>query len=121
MNFIMPSILLVVFAIALFSKDQEGINQIEMMMQNLPLMLLLLLFNLITILAGFYFSAALRLAHSTKYTIGIEMGLQNSALAIFIANQSLNSPQMSIVAVFYGSFTFFTTLALAYILKKRSG
>ena len=55
-----------------------------------------------------------------RYTIVIEVGLQNSALAIFVAVSLLKSPAMSLVPVVYGAFTFFTTLLFGWIIKKLS-
>ena len=55
-----------------------------------------------------------------RFTIVIEVGLQNSALAIFVASFLLKSQAMSLVPVVYGSFTFFTTLLFGWIVKKLS-
>ena len=54
-----------------------------------------------------------------SYTIAIEMGLQNSALAIFIATKILQSDEMVLMAVIYSSFTFFSTIGITYMLKKH--
>ena len=59
------------------------------------------------------------ITHVGSFTIAIEIGLQNSALAIFIATQVLESQQMALMAVLYSSFTFFTTLGIAYRLKEH--
>jgi len=119
MNYIMPGLLLLVFIIALFFGSNTEIQQIELIRKNTSLLLLLLLLNISTVIAGFYFAGLMQLSHKSKYTIAIEMGLQNSALAIFIANNVLHSSEMVMVAVIYGSFTFFTTLFLGYFLKRR--
>jgi len=55
-----------------------------------------------------------------RFTIVIEVGLQNSALGIFVAITLLKSQAMSLVPVVYGAFTFFTTLLFAWIVKKLS-
>jgi len=55
-----------------------------------------------------------------RFTIVIEVGLQNSALAIFVATTLLKSQAMAMVPVIYGAFTFFTTLLFGWIVKKLS-
>ncbi len=55
-----------------------------------------------------------------RYTIVVEVGLQNSALAIFVSSTLLKSPAMSLVPVVYGAFTFFTTLLFGWIVKRLS-
>jgi BASS family bile acid:Na+ symporter len=45
------------------------------------------------------------------------MGLQNSALAIFIATQVLQSQEIALVSILYSSFSFFTTFLAAWLLK----
>ena len=57
--------------------------------------------------------------HGGSFTITIDIGLQNSALAIFIATQILESEEMALMAVIYSSFTFFSTLGIAYMLKEH--
>src|SRR5690554_7609818 len=68
---------------------------------------------------GFYLSGWTGINHEGKYTIAIEMGLQNSALAIFLANNVIQIDGLSLIAVLYGSFSFFSTLIIAYLMKDR--
>lgn len=114
MRYIMGAILLAVVVVVLWFDDNQQASQI---VENLHLMIPLVVLNLATIFAGFYFPKAVNQRHETRYTIAIEMGLQNSALAIFIANKVLNKPDLSMVPILYGSFTLFTTWGLAYLLK----
>ena len=53
-----------------------------------------------------------------QFTVSIEVGLQNSALAIFVAATLLKSHSMALVPVVYGSFTFFSTLFFGWVVKK---
>ena len=61
----------------------------------------------------------------SSLTIGIEVGLQNTALALLIASVLLANSEMSKPALVYAMFSFFTTLAFAMavfqwvILKDR--
>ncbi len=76
------------------------------------------LLNVISMTIGFAFSRFLGVDNRESYTISIQVGLQNSALAIFIASTLMNMPESAIVAVVYGSFTFFTTWLFAYLVKR---
>lgn len=117
LRYILPAILLLVFAYLLFfdnTKDYGG-----EIMRNLTLFLPALLLNISTILIGFYIAGTVAISHDGRYTIGIEMGLQNSALAIYIGDQLLENAEMVTVALIYSGFSFFTTLGLAYLLKTR--
>lgn len=70
--------------------------------------------------AGLLVARLMGLRLRDRYTIVIEVGLQNSALAIFVATTLLQSQAMSLVPVIYGAFTFFTTLAFGWIVKSWS-
>ena len=53
-------------------------------------------------------------------TIAVDVGLQNSSLAIYVALTLplLNNFTIATVAVVYGSFSFFTTWGFGYFAKK---
>lgn len=70
--------------------------------------------------AGLLISRMTRLGVRDRFTIVIEVGLQNSALAIFVAASLLKSHSMALVPVVYGAFTFFSTLLFGWIVKKLS-
>jgi len=46
------------------------------------------------------------------------VGLQNSALAIFVAATLLKNNDMALVPVVYGSFSFFSTLLFGWSVKR---
>lgn len=76
--------------------------------------------NFAAMLAGWIFARIVNLGRRNQFTISIEVGLQNSALAIFVASSLLKNQSMALVPVVYGSFTFFTTLLFGWIIKKIS-
>ena len=76
--------------------------------------------NFAAMLSGWIFARLVNLGRRNQFTISIEVGLQNSALAIFVASSLLQNQSMALVPVVYGSFTFFTTLLFGYIIKKIS-
>ncbi len=116
-RYILPAILLLVFTWVIFF--QGGNGQSSELLKKYYLFFPALVLNLLTILIGYWVSGKLGINHRGQYTIGIEMGLQNSALAIFIATQILSSSEMSLIAVMYSSFSFFTTYGLAWWLKQK--
>ena len=116
LNYILPAILLVaVIFVVFFDKSSKNIQYIN----YLPLFLPLFLLNIFTMMAGFTISKKLRLNHETAYTIAIEMGLQNSVLALYIGNQIIKNKDLSLIAILYGSFSLISTFAIAYILKRN--
>lgn len=106
-------VMLVMVGAVLLEDQKEGQRWFE----NLNLLLPLLVLNISTVLAGYFGGKAAGLHHRINYTIAVELGLQNSALAIFIATKVLAQPQMALVAVLYASFSFILTLLLAFGLK----
>ena len=116
LRYILPGILLLVFSYEIFFDKKSGKS--SQIMEHLNLFIPALVLNISTIFAGYYLPKTTKINHGGRYTIAIEMGLQNSALAIFIANEVIKNEAMSMVAVIYSSFTFFTTLGIAYFLKR---
>ncbi len=112
---IMPLLLIAIVAFALFSDNGGNAKSI---LDEYQLIFPLLMLNLAGMLTGFYVARKMGVQHDGNFTIAIEMGLQNSALAIFIASSILNSNQMEMMAVIYGGFSFFTTMFLGWALKK---
>jgi BASS family bile acid:Na+ symporter len=76
--------------------------------------------NFLAMGAGLLVSTLLRLRVRDRYTICIEVGLQNSALAIFVAATLLKNHTMALVPVVYGSFSFFSTLLFGWLVKRWS-
>lgn len=114
LRIILPALLLGVFLIALFLGEADQPTEL---LKNLELFFPLLLLNASTMACGYYFARWLGIKHDGRYTIAVEMGLQNSALAIFIASQVLGSPEMALVAVIYTSFSFISTWFFAWLMK----
>ncbi|WP_424963803.1 bile acid:sodium symporter family protein [Ekhidna sp.] len=118
LRFVLPATLLVVFLIV--GLDSIGGESGRSIWEKMVIAVPLLLLNLGTILIGYWVAGQFRINHDGRYTIAIEMGLQNSALAIFIGSQIIQNPDVVLVAIIYSSFSFFTTLGLAYLLSKRN-
>jgi len=116
LRYILPAILLGVFAFVLFGSDGDGFGQL---LENWKLLIPTVALNVLTMITGFKLSGMIGIRHRGSYTIAIEMGLQNSALAIFLANSVLQLKEAALIAVLYGSFSFFLTLGIAYFMQRR--
>lgn len=120
LRYIMPVLLGIVFTVAIMGQQQEnspGFTSIYL--KVIPPTLLL---NVIGMLFGYFSGYLIKLGKANKLTLSIEVGIQNSALAITIASSAmfLNNYSMAIPAVVYGLFTFFNAILIGYILKKAS-
>ncbi|MFO8235540.1 MAG: bile acid:sodium symporter family protein [Bacteroidales bacterium] len=115
MRVIMTLLLFSVFAALIISEEQttgEGVSKYTYLF---PYAIAL---NFVAMAAGYFFSRKMGLDNRNNYTISIQVGLQNSALAIFVAGSLLGHREMAMVAVVYSSFTFFSTLLFGYIAKR---
>jgi BASS family bile acid:Na+ symporter len=115
LRFILPLLLLVIFAGVIFIDQRASGATRSDFIRIFPYTLLL---NILAMVAGFLVARLLRLRVINQFTISIEVGLQNSALAIFVAATLLKSNNMALVPVVYGSFSFFSTFLFGWSVKK---
>lgn len=115
LRYILPGILFIVFSIVLLEEHGSGGKSF---VEYGDLLIPALILNVFVMFLGFFSSGALGINHEGKYTIAIEMGLQNSALAIFLANNVIQMDGLAVMAVLYGGFSFFSTLLIAWIMKR---
>jgi BASS family bile acid:Na+ symporter len=112
---VLPLLLMVVYAGVIFIDQGTGSATRSDFISIFPDTLLL---NVLAMSAGFLVARLFRLKVINQFTISIEVGLQNSALAIFVAATLLKSNHMALVPVVYGSFSFFSTLLFGWMVKK---
>ncbi len=81
-----------------------------------------LAFNLLSIGVGYYIPRLMKLEKRQAIAIGMEIGIHNGTLAIFIALSILGNGVMSIPPVIYSLIMFFTGAAFGYIvnIKRKS-
>lgn len=115
LKFILPSLLLVAVVTVIFLDEPRKNIRYQ---DYIPLFVPLIIFNILSTAAGFFTARTLKLQHKSAFTIAIEMGLQNSVLALYIANQLLQDKDLSLIAILYGSFSLISTLGIAYLLKR---
>jgi len=115
LRIVLPLLLLMVYAGVIFIDHGTGAATRKDFIRIFPYALLL---NILGMISGFLVARVMRLGVINQFTISIEVGLQNSALAIFVAATLLKSSEMALVPVVYGSFSFFSTLLFGWTVKK---
>ena len=80
-----------------------------------------LVFNLVSMTAGFFIPILLNLGKKQAIAIGMEIGIHNGTLAIYIAMQVLDSTVMSIPAAIYSLIMFFTAAIFGYLVSRKKG
>lgn len=115
MRYVLPALLAGVFAFEIFFRD--GRREVSIF-DSVDIYLVGLLLNFSSMLAAYFIAHRMKLYKPDDYTLSIEVGLQNSALAIYVASSLLGNSTMALVAVVYSSFTFFTTMGFAYAVKR---
>jgi len=112
---VLPLLLMLVYAGVIFIDQGTSAGTRTDFIRIFPYTLML---NMLAMVSGFLVARVLRLRVINQFTISIEVGLQNSALAIFVAATLLHNNDMALVPVVYGSFSFFSTLLFGWSVKK---
>lgn len=79
-----------------------------------------LLFNLISMLTGYLAPLALKLPERQAIAITMEIGIHNTALAIYVALNVLNNPAASLVPGIYTLCMYLTATLFAIYVSKRN-
>lgn len=115
----MPIMLALAMLAAIFLEKKEGVTiTTGQYLEVLPWALLL---NLVGMFGGLGIAKVLRLDQPKSLTIGLEVGLQNSGLAIAVATSAslLGNPELAIPASTYALFSFFTAVAFGLIVNRK--
>ena len=78
-----------------------------------------LLFNLVSLFAGYYLSRAAGLDKPLSTAICYEIGIHNSTLAIFVALSVLGSYQLALPAAVYSVVMYITAPLFGWLVLKR--
>lgn len=117
LTYLLPISLALVFGIKLFAGQENGglgIKQEDF----IALFPYLMLLNLLAITGSFLIAHfTLNKNSNNSLTIAIETGLQNTALALIIA-QNTGNILIQQPAAIYAGFSFFSTLIITYVIKK---
>ena len=80
-----------------------------------------LLFNLVSLFAGYYLSRAAGLDKPLSTAICYEIGIHNSTLAIFVALSVLESYPLALPAAVYSVVMYITAPLFGWLVLKRRG
>lgn len=111
-------LLATVFGIKFFANEDDGGTGINWpdIISILPSALAL---HLAAILISYYVAKRILNKNIQAVTIGIEVGLQNTTLAILLAGTIIGSTEMTKPALVYAIFSFFTTTTFALLAMRR--
>jgi BASS family bile acid:Na+ symporter len=77
-------------------------------------------FNVLSLLAGFFVPLLFKVEKKQAIAVGMEIGIHNGTLAIFIALNILKNDTMSIPAAIYSLIMFLTAAIFGYLVNKLS-
>ena len=77
-----------------------------------------LAFNLLSLAVGYLVPRLLRVERRQAIAIGLEIGIHNATLAIFIALNVLKNSALSLPPAVYGLLMFFTAAAFGFLVKR---
>ncbi len=117
LKYITTVLLALIFTLTIVDNKENTPNSVHLYFRTAPYALIL---NLAGMFAGYVAGRLAGFSKSKQITLAIEIGIQNSALAITLASSQifLGSSRMAIPAVVYGMFTFFNAVVFGYIIKK---
>ena len=76
-----------------------------------------LLFNVLSMAIGYFFPRWLNIGKKQSIAIGMEIGIHNGTLAIYIALNVLNNSMMSVPPAIYSLLMFFTAAAFGFLVN----
>jgi BASS family bile acid:Na+ symporter len=102
-------------AIILGISKQNSDNIVDFVKAAGPVVIAL---NISMLILSFFFAKIAKLERKKVLTIGLEVGIQNGALALLITNSLLKSWEMSIVPGTYGILMYLTGSAYGLLINK---
>jgi bile acid:Na+ symporter, BASS family len=117
LKFILPTLLATVFTIKVFLGESSGGTGISLN-ETLYLFPPLVILNVLAMTAGFLSGRIMRIPFQDQYTIPVEVGLHNTALALLISGTILQNAEMEKPAVVYAMFSFFTAILFVLAIKR---
>lgn len=79
-----------------------------------------LLFNLVSLLAGYYLSRAVGLGKPLATAISFEIGIHNSTLSLFIALSVLDNFQLALPSAIYSVLMYLTATLFGWLVLRRA-
>lgn len=79
----------------------------------------ILLFNVLSMAIGYYVPQFFKVDKKQAIAIGMEIGIHNGTLAIYIALNVLNNSTMSVPPAIYSLLMFFTAAAFGFLVRQK--
>jgi BASS family bile acid:Na+ symporter len=116
MKYVSIFLLGLVFLIKFLASESAGGSGITLE-SALPILPALLILHFVSLFGGLLIARIFKISIRSSATIGIEVGLQNSALALFITGTLLKDAVMTQPILVYIIFSFFTTALFGVFMK----
>lgn len=78
-----------------------------------------LVFNILSMAVGYYLPKLLKTGEKQAIAIGMEIGIHNGTLAIYIALSVIGNSMMSVPPAIYSLIMFFTAAAFGVLVNKK--
>lgn len=97
------------------------IREKKVLLENFDVLgLPVLLFNVLSLASGYFIPRLMNIERKQAIAIGMEIGIHNGTLAIYIALSVLANPSMSVPPAIYSLLMFFTAALFGYLVKKSN-
>ena len=111
---IFSAVVLAVFSIIAIAKEWQALST-----SFASIGPVVLAFNIVSLLAGYYLSRAIGLNQGMATAISFEIGIHNSSLAIFVALSVLGSFQLALPAAVYSVSMYLTATLFGFLVLRR--
>jgi BASS family bile acid:Na+ symporter len=120
LKYLMPLLLGIAMVGAAFF-EKKNVPAVDFM-EYLPVIPWLLTLNFGAMIGSYWFTGRLGFPVKTAMTIAVEVGLQNTGMAILLATGSAlrDSPEIAVPASIYALFSFFTTGGWAWWIATQN-
>lgn len=117
LDYILSVLLGTVFIVKIFASRNSGGIDLGFI-EAFAIFPFVFLLNLFGMFGGYAIAKISKLGMKSRFTIGIEVGMQNTAMALLISGTLLSNAPMQKPALVYATFSFFTAILFGWIMKK---
>ncbi len=108
-----------VFVIKYFADEEKGGSGLTIS-ETLNILPYVLSVHLLSMFLSYFLARLNNIEQFRSITISIEVGLQNTTLALLVSSVYLGNNELSKPALVYAMFSFFTTFLFGYIAKRKT-
>lgn len=112
LKWLLPGLLFGVF-VAIMFLDESKSKEVDITEMILPAVI----FNVVSMLASYFFARLFKVKNNQALAIGVEGGLKNSAIGLLICSQFLNIPSIELLILAYSFTSFYLTFVLGAGLR----